>query len=131
MKRILVIDNDPAILDVMQEALTYEGFEVTAVEDTQDINKLVKATAPQLVMIDYLLNGINGGELCHQIKSSPATGSLPVILLSAYPRVLNSLGTYGCDAFIAKPFDLSFMIDQVQALTQHAITNKPIGVFHE
>jgi CheY-like chemotaxis protein len=131
MKRILVIDNDPAILDVMQEALTYEGFEVTTVEGTQDINKLVKATAPQLVLIDYLLNGINGGELCHQIKTSPATGALPVILLSAYPRVLNSLGTYGCDAFIAKPFDLSLLIDQVQALTQPAITNKPIGVLYE
>jgi len=126
MKKILVIDNDPAVLDIMQEALGYEGFEVTAVEGTQDICKLVKATEPQLVVIDYMLNGINGGELCHQIKSVPETGNLPVILFSAYPRVFNSLGTYGCDAFIAKPFDLSFLIDQVQALTQ-----SPIGVVHE
>jgi len=131
MKRVLVIDNDPAVLDIMQEALGYEGFEVTAVEGTQDICKLVKATKPQLVVIDYMLNGVNGGELCHQIKSYPDTGKLPVILFSAYPRVFNSLGTYGCDVFIAKPFDLAVLIDQVQALTQPDLTKGSIGVVHE
>ena len=131
MNKILVIDNDPAVLDIMQEALGYEGFEVTAVEGTQDICKLVKATEPQLVVIDYMLNGINGGELCHQIKSYPDTGKLPVILFSAYPRVFNSLGTYGCDAFIAKPFDLTQLIDQVQALIKPDMKKGSIGVLHE
>ncbi|MGY3211418.1 response regulator transcription factor [Mucilaginibacter sp. HD30] len=131
MEKILVIDNDPAILDIMQEALGYEGFEVTVVEETQDICKLVKAIDPQLVVIDYMLNGINGGELCHQIKSFPETDKLPVILFSAYPRVFNSLGTYGCDAFIAKPFDLSHLIDQVQALIKSNTNKRTLGVIHE
>ena len=130
MRKILVIDNDPAILDVMQEALTYEGFDVTTVEGTHDIHKLVQTTEPQLVVIDYMLDGINGGELCHQIKSNSDTGMLPVILFSAYPRVFNSLGTYGCDAFIAKPFDLTLLIDQVQALIKPYVANRSIGVLH-
>jgi CheY-like chemotaxis protein len=130
MKKILVIDNDPAILDIVQEIFTYEGFEVVGVEETQDIGKLVKATDPQLVLIDYLLNGINGGELCHQIKTSPDT-DIPVILFSAYPRVFNSLGNYGCDAFIAKPFDLDDLISQVTLLIQPYVAIKKTGVIHE
>lgn len=65
-----------------------------------------------------MLNGINGGELCHQIKSSGQNGGLPVMIFSAYPRVIQSLGFYGCNAFMPKPFDLSLLVAQVNALTK-------------
>src|SRR6478609_961034 len=100
-RRILVVDDDADILDVMQEALKDQGFDVKIAEQTDDIFGLIKEYDPHLVMIDYILKGINGGELCHQIKTNPDTRHLPVVLLSAYPRVLNSLGNYGADEFIA------------------------------
>lgn len=117
-QKVLVIDNDPDILDVMSEALTYEGFEVITVAETDNIIRLVNECKPNLVIIDYLLNGINGGELCHEIKSTRQTGTLPVILFSAYPKVLQSLGYYGCNAFIPKPFNLSTLVDHVNTLIQ-------------
>lgn len=119
-KKVLVIDNDNAILDVMVEALNYEGFEVTAVTGTENIIALVNEARPDVVIIDYLLDGINGGELCHQIKSSEKNGGLPVIIFSAYPRVLQSLGDYGCNAFIPKPFDLSLLVGQINNFTKTA-----------
>lgn len=70
---------------------------------------------PHLVLIDYLLKGINGGEVCHQIKSGYETSRVPVIMISAYPRVFESLGTYGCDEFIAKPFDLYSLVEKVKS----------------
>ena len=115
-KRILVLDNDPRILDVMQEALSYEGFEVDTFDTTEDILSLVKQQKPDLLIIDYILNGINGGELCRSIKNYSVTSNLPVIIFSAYPKVLQSLGFYGCNAFIAKPFDLTDLIDKVTEL---------------
>jgi len=114
-KKILLIDNDPDILAVMQEALDYEGFEVFTASKAEDIVSLVCNIKPDLLLIDYILDGINGGELCHQLKADHKTAALPVIIISAYPRVLKSLGYYGCDAFIPKPFDLYDLIDQINS----------------
>lgn len=113
LKRILVIDNDPGILDAMQEVLIYEGYEVMVKEDASDILDMVQQHQPDLLLIDYILNGINGGELCHQVKENDQTCHLPVILMSAYPRVLQSLGHYGFDDFISKPFDLTDLTGRI------------------
>ena len=120
MKRVLILDNDPDVLDVMKEALTYEGFEVTCVGEASDVTALVRDHNPDLLIIDYILNGVNGGELCHQVKSNEKTSGLPIVLVSAYPRVLKSLGDYGCDDFIPKPFDLEDLVERIKKLV-----NKP------
>ncbi|MBV8389739.1 MAG: response regulator transcription factor [Mucilaginibacter sp.] len=117
MKKVLILDNDESVLDVMNEALTYEGFAVKTIEQTEDILPVIENFNPDLVIVDYILHGINGGEVCHQIKVNKQTSSLPVILVSAYPRVFKSLGDYGCDDFIPKPFDLEDFVERIRKLT--------------
>lgn len=117
MKRILVLDNDPAILDIMEEILGYEGYDVQTYADTENIFNCIDNYHPDLILLDYILNGINGGELCAQIKKNPLTSHLPVIIMSAYSRVLLSLGNYGCDDFIAKPFDLNDFVYRISQCT--------------
>lgn len=112
----MIIDNDGDVLDVMEEALTYEGFQVNVTKSTDDIFADLDGYKPDILLIDYLLDGINGGELCHQVKSNPSTSALPVVIISAYPKVILSLGTYNCDRFIAKPFDLDELVDQINSL---------------
>lgn len=123
MKKVLIVDNDPDVLDALQDILNYEGYEIKGITHTDDIFSLVAQYNPDIILLDYILNGINGGELCHQIKASPATTKLPVILLSAYPRILKSLDYYGCDAFIAKPFDMSDLTGCVQQLLSTTVTS--------
>jgi DNA-binding response OmpR family regulator len=115
-KRILLVDDDNDILDVMQEALSYEGYEVNGLIGTDNIFPEIIQYRPDIIILDYLLQGINGGELCHQIKINRHTNNIPVIMISAYPRVLNSIGNYGYDAFIAKPFNLNEISDRVNKL---------------
>lgn len=112
-KRLLIVDNDENVLDVMKEVFEYEGFEVKTLRRTDDIFTDIAAYDPHVVMIDYILEGINGGELCHQIKHHDKTAHLPVIMVSAYSNVLNSLGHYGYDSFIAKPFDITELVAEV------------------
>ncbi|RFZ81342.1 response regulator [Mucilaginibacter terrenus] len=121
-KRILIVDDDAAILDVLNEALCGDGFSVKMAEGGDDVFKLIDEYQPDLVIIDYILNGINGGEICHQIKTNRKTSYLPVIILSAHPRVISSLGYYNCDEFIAKPFDLDYLLSKVHGLVEHAST---------
>ena len=112
--RILILDDDKYMLEVLHEALTYANFEVKTFLDSNSFYTELEMNKPDLVLIDYLLKGINGGEVCHQLKVGNVTYSIPVILMSAYPKVFESLGTYGCDEFIAKPFDLNALIDKIQ-----------------
>ena len=121
MKKVLLLDNDEGVLDVMQEALNYEGFQVKAIEDTDNIFQVIDGFDPDLVILDYILSGINGGEICHQIKANPKTTDLPVIIMSAYPRVIRSLGYYGCDDFIPKPFDLEDIVGRIKSLTDRGM----------
>ena len=108
-----MVDDDRDVLDMIQEVLLYAGFEVKGIMQTPDIFSVIAESKPDLVLMDFLLSGINGGELCHQIKTDQQTAGLPVILISAYPRVLTSLGYYGCDAFIAKPFNINDLISAI------------------
>jgi len=119
-KSILIVDDQNDILDLLKEALEQEGYAVTTLPYTEDIVTSVTLHQPDLVMLDFLLAGINGGELCHQVKTHPLTSHIPVIMLSGYPRVLESLGSYGADIFIAKPFDLEHLISSVKQLLDTA-----------
>ena len=116
MSRILVLDDDQELLGVIKEILSLNGFEVATSAPTYDIHKLIAVQCPDLIIMDYLMNDVNGGELCSIIKNDKQTQHIPVILLSAYDRIIQSLGTYGCDLFVAKPIDFTTLIFQINNL---------------
>jgi CheY-like chemotaxis protein len=120
-KNILIVDDQSDILDVVKEVLEMEGYTVTALTYTEDIINTVNEHQPDLVMLDYLLAGINGGEHCHFLKTNPLTSHIPVVMMSGYPRVLESLGNYGADAFIAKPMDMHQLVSTVRNLLEAAL----------
>ncbi len=115
-KRILIIDDNKDILDVVQETLAYENFEVMAKSDTTDYIAVISGFMPDLLILDYRLGNITGGEICRQVKALPAFNSLPVIIFSAYVNKSEELFAYGCDAIIDKPFDLVELIEKVNNL---------------
>ena len=118
-KKILILDDNEDILEMMKVALEDEGHDVECLTNTDDIYKAVQTINPDLVIVDYILEGINGGEFCHQLKSHPDTAHIPVILVSGHQRVLESLGsTYGADVFIAKPFSLEEIVNGVNDCLQ-------------
>ena len=121
-KKVLVIDDDLAVLEMIEAALSYENFEVKTEGRTYNILKSIKEFQPDVILIDFLLDGINGGELCHQIKCNPNWKDLPVIMISGFPKVVESLGDYGWDKFIAKPFNLSTLIETINScLAKNAV----------
>jgi DNA-binding response OmpR family regulator len=115
-KRILVLDDNQDILDIVHETLTYEQFEVRSTGSSGAVMPLLEEFAPQLVILDYRVAGLNGGELCKQIKSHPDFSKIPVIIFSAYINHNDELFAYGCDAIINKPFDLTELVEKVNGL---------------
>ena len=67
LKRVLVLDDNQDILDVVQETLSYEKFEVISTAESDKVMSLVKEFVPDLILLDYRVAGTNGGEVCQQI----------------------------------------------------------------
>ncbi|UOE50948.1 response regulator [Mucilaginibacter sp. SMC90] len=115
--KILILEDNADITEVLTDWLSAISYEVITCQQVDDIVKLAEEVRPNLVLLDYLLGGINGGEYCAQLKKNGGTQHIPVIMLSAHQRVIESLGHYGWDAFIAKPFDLAELASKISELT--------------
>jgi DNA-binding response OmpR family regulator len=112
-KRILVLDDHQAILEVVTEALRYEDFEVLGLSLGRELFDSVGSFQPDLVLLDYKLADTNGGDLCRQLKASAAHCHIRVIVFSAYfsPGDIHRPG--GCDDILFKPFDLVSLLSAV------------------
>ncbi|MEO3407357.1 response regulator [Mucilaginibacter sp. CAU 1740] len=125
-KRILIFDDDVAVLEVLQMVLDYEGFEADIIEKTGGFLSLVRFYQPSLILLDFSLKGLSGGDWCALLKKSTEFKAIPVILLTAYSNKGLEKGTYGCDDFIAKPFNVVDLISRINLLTDstHELLSK-------
>ena len=109
-KKILVIEDDNDILDITTNVLNSANFEVTGTNGTDDIIGLVKIHQPDLILTDYMLPGLSGGQICTLIKDNKDTASIPVVLMSAYQKQAIAIGHFNYDAYIKKPFDIDHLV---------------------
>lgn len=116
MKKILVIDDDADILDIVRETLIYEQFEVQTVNQSKNVMSVASLYRPDLILLDYRLGDGDGGEICRSFKKHPKFLHIPVILFSAYINAETELLGFGCDDVITKPFDLEVLIETINRL---------------
>ena len=112
--RILVLDDDPGVLEAINLSLTYCGFQVRPMLSGDNVFRMIDDFEPNLIILDYLLNGKNGGEICQDLKNDPLKRGIPVIMLSAHPEAAKRNSEYGCDSFLSKPFDLNLLINEIR-----------------
>ena len=117
-RQILIIEDDEDILKVLETVLEYNEFGVTAINDTDDILATIEQHQPDLILTDFLLSGMNGGEICQKVKSNKDTCHIPVIVISAYPELAVSFGKFGFDAFINKPFNIGDLVEKIDELLE-------------
>lgn len=106
MKKLLIVDDNPDILHVMQLLFGSRGFEVEVTTKGEETIDLVKSIQPALVFIDIHLSGMDGRDICRHLKISEETKHIPVILFSANMIKGATLAESLADDFIAKPFDI-------------------------
>ncbi len=112
--KILVLDDDPEILGVLDLSLTYCGFQIRPMLSGDNVFRMIDDFEPDLIILDYFLTGRNGGEICQELKNDPRKKNIPVIMLSAHPEAAKRSSEYGCDAFIPKPFDLNRLVNEIK-----------------
>jgi len=116
LNRILVLDDNQDVLDVVEETLSYEKFQVLVTSDSHNLIEIAKIFRPDLFILDYRANSNSSENICRQIKWHPQFGHVPVILSSAYFNKDIDYSTMGCDDIIAKPFGLDELVGKVNNL---------------
>jgi len=122
--RILVIEDDEAILKFLRRGLAYEGYQVDTAMDGQAGLTLARDNPPDLVVLDLMLPGIDGLEVCRRLR---AGGPLPIIILTAKDTVNDRIQglDMGADDYMVKPFNLDELLARVRALLRRAQPTRP------
>ena len=117
-ERILVIEDEPDIAEVLQYNLEKEGFEVEMARRGDAGLEAVRRDAPDLIVLDLMLPGIDGLELTRMLKRDSATSKLPIVMLTARGEELDRIVglELGADDYIAKPFSPREVVLRVKAV---------------
>ena len=125
MRRILVVDDDPAITNVLRRGLGYEGYAVeTVASGTEALGKLREIT-PDLLILDVMLPGLDGFEVLRRIRATDR--QLPVLMLTAKDASADQVTglEHGADDYVVKPFALEVLLARVRALLRRSETEQP------
>ena len=119
MRRILVVDDNEDILDVIKLILEDYDYDVITLSDGSLLFDKVHDSHPDLILLDVMLGKVDGRDLCKAIKTAPDTREIPVILISASHQVQERYTINGIapDDFLAKPFNIDDLLVKVQAHT--------------
>lgn len=115
--KVLLIDDDPAIVDAIGLILEDEGYEVVATFGG-DILRIAEQEQPDVILLDIRLSGQDGREVCRALKSAPATTHVPVLMISANQHGAAFAQQAGADDYLAKPFELDDILAKVAAWTK-------------
>jgi DNA-binding response OmpR family regulator len=114
--RILVIDDDPDIRMMVERLLVKEGYEVKTASRRDEALEQLAVFQPSLILLDVLLSGNDGRDICRQIKSDPLSSHIRVIMVSAHPSASEKFQDYGADGFVGKPFSSAALLQKVQGI---------------
>lgn len=117
-QHIMVVDDEPAIRDMLKFVLSAQGFTVDCYEDAQASKNGLKKIKPDLILLDWMLPGISGIDYAKMLKESAETQNIPVIMLTAKAEEENKILGLECgaDDYITKPFSPREMIARIRAV---------------
>ncbi len=121
-KKILIVDDEPDIVELISYNLKKEGFHLSAAMDGEDALKKVRTDHFDLIILDLMLPGIHGMELCRILRNNPKTAHIPIIMLTARGEEsdkVHGLET-GADDYMTKPFSPKELIARVKAILRRS-----------
>ena len=114
-KKILVIEDDPGSLRLIQYTLEREGYQVLTATNGLEGLKKAQSEEPDLIVSDLMLPGINGFEICRRLRAEPQTTQLPIFILSAVVSEIDNATRLkvGADDYISKPWHRSELVTRI------------------
>lgn len=122
MTRVMIVEDEPHIVESLSFLLAREGFDVRAIDDGAAALQALEAEPPDVLVLDVMLPGLDGFELLRRLRAAPALKSLPVLMLTAkgQRRDREIAEAAGADRFMTKPFSNAELVAAVKALAAPA-----------
>ena len=120
--RILVVDDVPANVRLLEAKLTIEYYDVLSCHDGATALVLAAAHKPDIILLDVMMPGMDGFETCRRLKADPLTNHIPVVLVTALDGREDRIRQGGCEAYISKPISVMHFLETVKKHLSQPIT---------
>jgi two-component system phosphate regulon response regulator PhoB len=120
--KVLVVEDEAPLSELLSYNLSAEGFAVRLAENGEEAEILVSEERPDLIVLDWMLPGVSGIELCRRLRSRPETRAIPILMLTARGEEgdrIRGLST-GADDYVVKPFSLPELMARIKAILRRA-----------
>lgn len=119
-KKILVIEDDSAIVEVLAYNLERDGYDVASAADGREGLRKARALLPDLIVLDLMLPGMDGIEVCREIRSDKTTKPIPLLMLTAKSEEADQIVGFsmGADDYVTKPFSVKVLLHRIRVLLQ-------------
>jgi len=120
MKRILIIDDEKEMVDLLQMRLEAADYEILVAYDSQEGLDKARAEKPDLILLDIMMPKMNGYQVCRELKIDDGTKGIPVVMLTAKAQESDKFwGTeVGADAYVTKPFEASELLEKIRGFLE-------------
>lgn len=120
--RILVIEDERALTDVLSYNLKREGYEITVAHDGKEGLRKAQTLLPDLILLDLMLPVMNGLEVCRELRAGERTRAIPIVMLTAKAEESDQIVGFsmGADDYVTKPFSVKVLIQRIKALQRRA-----------
>jgi len=112
-KSILVVDDDPGILEALKVMLEDQGYSVETASNGNIIQILDEANLPSMIILDVMLSGMDGRVIAEKLRKKKETKEIPIVMISANPYAATDCVKRGANAFLAKPFEIDDLLTVV------------------
>ena len=118
MAKILLVDDDPYMMDILTAILTSEGYEIEPAGDGEEALQKIADAKPDVIVTDVMLPKLDGWKLCKKVKGNPETKMIPILIMTAKGEQMSELMSYesGADAYISKPFQNKDLVNSIKQL---------------
>ena len=113
-KRVLVVDDDQGILEALSVLLEDAGYAVKTTPDGSKVSLEVQRFSPDVILLDIWMSGLNGHDICKNLKSTEDFKRIPVIMISANRDMEKISRDCGADDYVAKPFEITELLNKIE-----------------
>lgn len=111
---VLVMDDDIDIRQMIQSILQFYNYSVITSSNLSSTHQLLETTVPNIILMDMLLSGADGRDICRSLKSDSKTKHIPIVMISAHPDAEITCKAAGANDFLAKPFEIDALIGKIK-----------------
>jgi two-component system phosphate regulon response regulator PhoB len=123
-QKILIVEDEPGLVDVLTYNLGREGYETLVAQDGQEGLRKAQVQLPDLILLDIMLPKMDGLEVCRQLRSGKQTSKIPILILTARGEETDQVVgfTMGADDYVTKPFSVKVLLQRIRALKRRQQT---------